>query len=405
MSSSFIRSIEYCLDWPLVGVDNTTGIAIFNWSELTTTIGGFLWGFGLFYVIASVVAYILRRRYSVYLQRRGCLLIYVTSLGLLPLLHGLEYREFTGRENYPCALFLFVQFATFPLFITPYAIRTYLLYQRYRYKRLQVLYWENNNGKASMEQRTTANFAKIPDKPACRVTKAQLARVKRRSTEWYGTKLLIGFSLFVLLIYLAMILPRPYKYGMNCLGCDDDFFEIAILTVLDVAICSASLLALYKVHHEKDPLELISELKFSFLCNVGIVQTSLLLHVIDIGKAQRMGRWEWGHVIVVGLLAMFTCTIPYQLYKSWKNECKSTTLLCFEISCNSNSVANLVANDEDEINHILGDQQAGMFLLHYLNTEFSTENYYFYSNARFWEQQYDENSAEERSKLAKQIGA
>lgn len=313
--------LEFCESWPITWGENGSKVVSTGWSAVTVTTGQVLWVFGVCYIVFFTILYAILRPRSAYLRRRGSTLVFITSVGLLPLLHGLEYREIYGRENYPCLLFLFTQVITFPCFITPYAVRAYILYQRYMYKRMQVSYWEETNGHG-LKEGHRPSFGTLRNVQPCTVTQVKLAMLQYRSTERYGCKLLLAFAAVALLLYALMVLPRPNKYGINCRGCDDDLSEMAILTLLDVFLSSASLWALYKVKDEKDPLEILSELKWSFYFNMLIVQPSLLLHVVDPGSVQREGRWEWGHVIVVGLLGMYSCTIPLQIYKSYARDRK-----------------------------------------------------------------------------------
>ena len=280
---------------------NSLGLVVDDqWSDLTQGFGLFLIIFTFVVVPITITVFVFTMQRT-YLERRGIVLIGLMTVGIFMPVIAVEFREYVGRQNFSCLLFLFTQLLAFPLFLFSFSTRTILLYNRYKYKALQAEYWQQvaflkseNVFPKALEAALGRSEIRQPKRrtgsQVRRVTQRDVERSKYYCSERFGLQLNITLTLFALLFLTIHTLARPEKYGKNCLGCEDDLAEILFLALLDSITCVTALYALYLVKDESDPLEIISELRWAFFWNVVIVQPAFLLHVIDPGDLVKDGE-------------------------------------------------------------------------------------------------------------------
>ena len=290
--------------WPLTYSENGTVIEA-HFSEVSQTLGEVLFIFGSIYILVCSSVYWWLRRTSTFLQSRGSVSIALICVGLFPQLLTFQYREMVGRHKYNCIMYIWGQLIVYASFNTPYIVRTLMVYYRYQYKRLQVSYWGR-----------IGTTLKNDDDPKEVSMKKRLARLKRKTTEFYGFQVQMAFLVAVHLGIILLVLLQPEKYKRGCNGCENHKFEIVLLVLANSVTTITALWALYKVKGEKDPLHLVSELRVTQIVNFCFIEPILLIGLWDPGHFGRKGVWLWAHISTIGQLAIYSHTIPYQAYKS-----------------------------------------------------------------------------------------
>ena len=257
-----------------------------------------------------------------FLQKRGDILIVIIAIGLFPALHAAQYREWIGRHNYPCLAYLVGQMAPCATFYAPYIIRSYVLYYRYRYKRLQLLFWQQQQGDRG-EHESFGEKQGSQNRKNVRVTQAMLNRARKESTDSRALQLLVLSAVIVAIPTVVVVVSKP-EFLQGCTGCENGMLEMVILIVFDIVMSSLTFLGVWSLRNEKDPLRLIAELRLTLGLNLCIVQPALVLTIMDPGNLMRDGLWHWQHLAIVGQIIMHGVTVPYQVYRSFRRKGKHT---------------------------------------------------------------------------------
>ncbi|GBG25306.1 Hypothetical Protein FCC1311_015232 [Hondaea fermentalgiana] len=305
-----------------------------------------------------------KRRSHPLLRKRNFGLIVLSTIGLCACLVWSELFLIFGPDDVPCDAFLWLTLLLVPLGMGPTVARMYAFKNRATFAALlqDELVGVELGGRAHMFRRPgllvliraylspyrctrgrseiqvgidvkmdrEGNVFEREDSKLDKVVHDESVLEEIRAayfaqSDAMGLLVTAIFSAPGMLIAAVRSGSKDGPFGKDCYGCglDDDILEPVLIQA--VVFASLGLIALFWLRNAPDPLHLLRDIRFCWLC-MCVFGSSLALSYIDPGDLRASGDFDWTHVGAVALLVLFAVQCPLQVFYTYRLRAGAITL-------------------------------------------------------------------------------
>lgn len=306
------------------------------------------------FVVLSVLYFYVNRKTSVFLRKREFFLIAFSCLGSASTWSVTVLFDYLGPENYPCALFGLLYYASTPIVGGPILVRGLAYIVKVSQ---QFLAWkgENITGEASigtlLAHLRVVCLSRRGDKD--KQNAARFARTKLFWTLWIS----VTVSPY-LIAYVVRVATEP-TWMNGCYGCHLFATDAAILLAINTVNMSIACIAYSFRVKKRDPLRIIRECLIGIVSPMPFLITFYGLTIIDPNDTYKNGGVNWASITLAGSwIAVYIQTIHQVLVAK---RIKRKLLLSENF------------DRDDRFDDVMNDKELKHALQNYLNSELSGE--------------------------------